>query len=44
MLLTEDDKEIREMAKQEVEELEPKLEQLLSRLEVLLIPKDPRFA
>ena len=41
VLLTEDDKEIREMAKQEVEELEPKLEQLLSRLEVLLIPKDP---
>ena len=42
-LLSEDDKELREMAKMEIEELEPKQEQLLARLEILLIPKDPRF-
>lgn len=40
-LLNEDDKELREMAKMEMEELEPKQEQLLARLELLLIPKDP---
>ena len=40
-LLSEDDKELREMAKMEIEELEPKQEQLLARLEILLIPKDP---
>lgn len=41
MLLQEDDKEIREMAKMEIEELEPRIEALLGKLEILLIPKDP---
>ena len=40
-LLQEDDKEIKEMAKMEIEELEPKVEDLLGKLEILLIPKDP---
>lgn len=41
VLLQEDDKEIKEMAKMEIEELEPKVEDLLGKLEILLIPKDP---
>lgn len=40
-LLNEDDKELKEMAKMEIEELEPKVEELLGKLEILLIPKDP---
>ena len=40
-LLLEDDKEIKEMAKMEIEELEPKIEEYLEKLEILLIPKDP---
>lgn len=40
-LLLEDDKEIKEMAKMEIEELEPKIEELMKKLEILLIPKDP---
>ena len=40
-LLSEEDKELREMAKMEVEELEPLCESYLQKLEVLLIPKDP---
>lgn len=40
-LLLEDDKEIKEMAKMEIEELEPKLADYLNQLEILLIPKDP---
>lgn len=40
-LLNEDDKEIKEMAKLEIEELEPKIEGYLAKLEILLIPKDP---
>ncbi|MBS6374302.1 MAG: peptide chain release factor 1 [Erysipelotrichaceae bacterium] len=40
-LLGEEDKELREMAKMEVEELEPLCESYLQKLEVLLIPKDP---
>ncbi len=40
-LLKELDYEVKEMAKMELEELEPKLQSLLDRLEVLLIPKDP---
>lgn len=40
-LLMEDDKEIKEMAKMEIEELEPKIEEALKKLEILLIPKDP---
>ena len=40
-LLHEEDKEMREMARMEIEELEPKQEELLQKLEVLLIPKAP---
>lgn len=40
-LLQENDKEIREMAKLEIEDLEVKKEELLSKLEILLIEKDP---
>ena len=40
-LLLEDDKEIKEMAKMEIEELEPKIDELMKKLEILLIPKDP---
>lgn len=40
-LSKEDDKEIREMALMEVEELEPKIQDYLDRLEILLVPKDP---
>ena len=40
-LVKEDDKEIREMAQMEIEELEPKIQQYLDRLELLLVPKDP---
>lgn len=40
-LLLEEDKEIKEMAKMEIEELEPKIEECLAKLEILLIPKDP---
>ncbi len=40
-LLKEDDHEVKEMAKMELEELEPKKQELLDRLEILLIPKDP---
>lgn len=40
-LLLEDDKEIKDMAKLEIEELEPKIADYLAKLEVLLIPKDP---
>lgn len=41
LLLQEDDKEIKEMAKLEIEELEPKQNEYLDKLEILLIPKDP---
>lgn len=40
-LLQETDPEIKEMAELEISELEPKKEQLVADLEVLLIPKDP---
>lgn len=40
-LLQENDKEIREMAKLELSELEEQKEELLAKLEVLLIEKDP---
>lgn len=40
-LSKEDDKEIREMAAMEIEELEPKIQEYLDRLEILLVPKDP---
>lgn len=40
-LLKDSDPDLREMAQLELDELEPKLEELESRLEILLIPKDP---
>lgn len=40
-LLKEDDKEVQEMAKAELEKLEPKRQEMLDKIEVLLIPKDP---
>lgn len=40
-LLQEDDKEIKEMAKLEIEETEPEIEKALAKMEILLIPKDP---
>ena len=42
MLLKEEhDPEIREMAMLEIEDLEPKIQDLLDRLEILLVPRDP---
>ncbi|MDE6476338.1 MAG: peptide chain release factor 1 [Erysipelotrichaceae bacterium] len=41
VLLMEEDKELKEMAKMEIETLEPKSATLLDKLQVLLIPKDP---
>ncbi|MFC2075137.1 peptide chain release factor 1 [Bdellovibrionota bacterium] len=41
-LLKESDPEMRGLAKSELEELEPKLEELDSQLRILLLPKDPR--
>ncbi len=41
-LLKDDDPDIRAMAKEEIPELEPKIEALQSELNVLLMPKDPR--
>lgn len=40
-LAKEDDAEVKEMAKAELEELLPKKQALLDKIEVLLIPKDP---
>lgn len=40
-LLKENDKELKEMAKMEIEELTPKKEEWLAKLEILLIPRDP---
>ena len=40
-LLKENDAEIKEMAEMELEELLPQKEELVTKLEVLLIPKDP---
>lgn len=40
-LLAENDQEVKEMAKMELEELEPKKQEMLDKLEILLIPKDP---
>lgn len=39
VLSKEEDKEIREMAQMELEELEPKIQNYLDRLELLLVPK-----
>lgn len=41
VLATEKDPDFREMAKLEIEELEPKKEELEEEIKVLLIPKDP---
>ena len=41
ILSTEKDQEFREMAKAEIDELEPQIESLEEELKVLLIPKDP---
>lgn len=41
MLEKEKDEEMREMAKQEIDELGPKIERLENELKELLIPKDP---
>jgi peptide chain release factor 1 len=41
VLATEEDAEFREMAKMELEELEPKREELEEKIKFLLIPKDP---
>lgn len=41
VLATEKDQDFREMAKDEVEELEPRITQLEEELKMLLIPKDP---
>jgi peptide chain release factor 1 len=41
VLQKEKDEEMREMAKMEIDELEPKIEKLESELKELLIPKDP---
>lgn len=41
MLSVEIDEELREMAKEEIRQLEPEIEVLESRLKILLIPKDP---
>ncbi|MFT7582663.1 MAG: peptide chain release factor 1 [Myxococcota bacterium] len=40
-LLGDDDAEMREMARLELDELEPQLEKLNSDLKILLLPKDP---
>ena len=41
VLSTEKDPEFREMAKAEIEELEPQIESLEEELKIMLIPKDP---
>ncbi len=41
VLATEKDEEFREMAKGEIDELEPKIEELEAKLKEMLIPKDP---
>jgi peptide chain release factor 1 len=41
MLSSEKDEEMREMAKMELDELEPQVEPLEGKIKILLIPKDP---
>ena len=41
LLMDDDDEEIREMAKEEIKELEKRKAQLEEQLKILLIPKDP---
>lgn len=40
-MLKENDEELKEMAKMELEELTPQLETLLADIQIILIPKDP---
>lgn len=40
-MLKENDADLKEMAEMEIEELDPKKEALIEKLELLLIPKDP---
>ncbi len=44
LLSTESDEEIREMAKEEITALEPRVDELEQRVKTLLIPKDPNDA
>lgn len=44
LLSTESDEEIREMAKEEITALEPRVDELEQRVKALLIPKDPNDA
>lgn len=39
-----DDPEMKEMARSEMKEIEPKLEELEARMKILLLPKDPNDA
>src|SRR5690625_3865117 len=41
MLEEESDEEIREMARDEINELEPEIEELEQEMKLLLVPKDP---
>lgn len=41
LLESEKDPELRQMAKAEIDELEPKLDQYIDQLKILLLPKDP---
>ena len=43
ILKEENDDEMREMAKMELEELLPRKEEMDEEIKILLIPKDPRF-
>ncbi|MGP1569703.1 MAG: peptide chain release factor 1 [Eubacteriales bacterium] len=40
-MLTDSDEELREMAKQEIPQLESELEELETQMQILLLPKDP---
>lgn len=42
MFATEKDEEMREMAREEIAELEPRIEQMEEEIKLLLIPKDPQ--
>ena len=41
IMLNENDKELKEMAQMELDELTPKLEELMDHIQIILIPKDP---
>lgn len=41
ILISEDDPEMKEMAREELDELEPKLEKMEEEVKLLLLPKDP---